>query len=56
MDRKCWWCVHDLPTESTIHLPVKYDAKKNVFETIGGVLFMGVCKGVRHGYGNITKR
>jgi hypothetical protein len=37
MDNKgiiCWNCVHPLPGQA-IHLPIKYNDKKNVFETIG---------------------
>lgn len=31
----CWWCVHSLPQRPCIHLPTKYDEKKNVFVTRG---------------------
>lgn len=31
----CWWCVHKLPDTPTIHLPVKFVPKENVFRTIG---------------------
>lgn len=31
----CWWCVHELPQLPCIHLPIKYDEKKNIFTTKG---------------------
>lgn len=31
----CWWCVHALPQRPCIHLPVRYDEKRNVFTTQG---------------------
>ena len=31
----CWWCVHVLPIDPPIHLPVKYDSKLNRFSCIG---------------------
>jgi hypothetical protein len=31
----CWWCVHALPQKPCIHLPMKYDDKRNIFQTIG---------------------
>ena len=31
----CWWCVHALPIDPPIHLPVKYDSKLNRFSCIG---------------------
>ena len=31
----CWWCVHALPQRPCIHLPVKYDDKRDVFTTKG---------------------
>lgn len=31
----CWWCVHSLPQRPCIHLPVKYDEKRNKFVTRG---------------------
>ena len=31
----CWWCVHALPIDPPIHLPVKYDSKLNRFSSIG---------------------
>ena len=31
----CWWCVHALPQEPCIHLPIKYDSKMNCFSSIG---------------------
>lgn len=32
---KCWWCVHELPEIPCIHLPIKYNEKTNVFNTLG---------------------
>jgi len=31
----CWWCVHSLPQRPCIHLPVRYDEKRNIFTTQG---------------------
>jgi len=31
----CWWCVHALPIDPPIHLPVKYDSKLDRFSSIG---------------------
>lgn len=31
----CWWCVHGLPQRPCIHLPIKYDDRRNIFTTIG---------------------
>jgi len=31
----CWWCIHALPIDPPIHLPVKYDSKLNRFSCIG---------------------
>ena len=31
----CWWCVHSLPQHPCIHLPVKYDEKRDIFTTRG---------------------
>ena len=31
----CWWCVHSLPQKPCIHLPIKYDDKRKIFQTIG---------------------
>jgi len=31
----CWWCVHALPIDPPIHLPIKYDSKLNKFSSIG---------------------
>ena len=31
----CWWCVHALPQRPCIHLPVRYDDKRDLFTTIG---------------------
>lgn len=31
----CWWCVHALPIDPPIHLPVKYDSKLNRFSCVG---------------------
>ena len=34
-DLVCWWCIHDLPQHPCIHLPIKYDEKRKIFDTIG---------------------
>lgn len=39
----CWNCVHTLPGRS-IHLPVKYDDRRDVFETIGEFCSWGCAK------------
>jgi len=31
----CWWCIHGLPQRPCIHLPIKYDDKKDIFTCIG---------------------
>lgn len=31
----CWWCVHKLPSDPVIHLPVKFIPKTKTFHTIG---------------------
>lgn len=31
----CWWCVHALPIDPPIHLPIKYDSKLDRFSSIG---------------------
>jgi hypothetical protein len=31
----CWWCVHALPIDPPVHLPVKYDSKLDRFSCIG---------------------
>lgn len=31
----CWWCVHSLPCHPCIHLPIKFDEKRNIFVTKG---------------------
>ena len=31
----CWWCVHGLPQRPCIHLPIRYDEKRNIFSTVG---------------------
>jgi MYM-type Zinc finger with FCS sequence motif len=31
----CWWCVHALPIDPAIHLPIKYDSKLDRFSSIG---------------------
>lgn len=31
----CWWCVHPLPQLPCIHLPTRYDEKRDRFETRG---------------------
>ena len=31
----CWWCVHALPVDPPIHLPIKYDSKLDRFSSIG---------------------
>lgn len=35
MNLVCWWCVHDLPQHPCIHLPIKYDDKRKIFQTVG---------------------
>ena len=34
-DLICWWCVHALPQKPCVHLPIRYDEKRNIFGTIG---------------------
>lgn len=34
-DLVCWWCVHSLPQLPCIHLPTRYDDKRDRFETKG---------------------
>ena len=34
-DLVCWWCVHSLPQLPCIHLPTRYDDKRDRFETRG---------------------
>lgn len=34
-DLVCWWCVHPLPQLPCIHLPTRYDDKRDRFETRG---------------------
>lgn len=34
-DLVCWWCVHALPQLPCIHLPTRYDDKRDRFETKG---------------------
>lgn len=34
-DLVCWWCVHGLPQLPCIHLPTRYDDKRDRFETRG---------------------
>jgi MYM-type Zinc finger with FCS sequence motif len=34
-DLVCWWCVHSLPQHPCVHLPLKYDDRRNRFTTIG---------------------
>ena len=31
----CWWCVHSLPQHPSVHLPIKYDDKRDRFTTVG---------------------
>lgn len=31
----CWWCVHALPQHPCLHLPIRYDDKRDTFMTIG---------------------
>jgi hypothetical protein len=31
----CWWCVHALPIDPPIHLPIKYETKLDRFSCIG---------------------
>lgn len=31
----CWWCVHALPIDPPVHLPIKYDSKLDRFSCIG---------------------
>ena len=31
----CWWCVHAIPIDPPVHLPVKYDSKLDRFSCIG---------------------
>jgi len=31
----CWWCVHSLPQRPCIHMPIKYDSRRDSFECIG---------------------
>jgi len=35
MELVCWWCVHGLPQKPCIHLPIRYDDRRNIFTTIG---------------------
>ena len=34
-DLVCWWCVHALPQLPCIHAPIRYDDKRDRFETKG---------------------
>jgi hypothetical protein len=34
-DLVCWWCVHPLPQLPCMHLPIRYDDKRDRFETKG---------------------
>lgn len=34
-DLLCWWCIHPIPVGPNIHLPIKYDDKKDIFTCIG---------------------
>lgn len=34
-DLVCWWCVHPLPQLPCMHLPTKYDDRRDRFETKG---------------------
>lgn len=31
----CWWCVHPLPNDRPLHLPIKYDDRLCLFTTTG---------------------
>jgi len=31
----CWWCVHALPIDPPIHLPIKYETKLDRFSCVG---------------------
>lgn len=31
----CWWCCHSYPMENELHIPYKYDERRNKFQTTG---------------------
>lgn len=40
----CWWCVQPLPIGPCMHLPIKYDDRRNKFTCIGNFCCWGCAK------------
>ena len=47
-DLVCWWCVHPLPQLPCIHMPMKYDDKRDRFETKGNFCSWQCAKAWAH--------
>jgi hypothetical protein len=47
-DLVCWWCVHALPQLPCIHLPTRYDDKRDRFETKGNFCSWQCAKAWAH--------
>lgn len=47
-DLVCWWCVHSLPQLPCIHMPTRYDDKRDIFETRGNFCSWQCAKAWAH--------